>query len=324
VTPGPGRAGAQAPPVPLPAGEHARPPTAEIAAAFTAVYLVWGSTFLAIRYAVETVPPFAMMAGRCLLGGIILLGLALVRERGLEWPAAREWGGALVVGGFLFVGCHGVLAYAEQHVPSGLAALCLATIPLFVPLLAWALPGGTAPSRRRAVALVAGFGGVALLVAAQGTGGGLHAGDALLLLASSLSWAAGTVATRVVPVPRSPVVGAALPLLAGGIVLSAVALGSGELAGGSLDHVSTRSAAGFAYLVVLGTVVTFSAYVWLLRHVAPARVATYAFVNPAVAVVIGWALAGESLSAGAVLATVVIIAAVAVAVSERTPAAASS
>ena len=137
------RASARAPAV------AARPPAFELAAAFASIYLVWGSTFLAIRYAVETIPPFAMMAVRCLLGGGILLGIALVRERGIVWPTRREWGGALVLGAFLFVGCHGVLAYAEERVPSGIAALCLATIPLFVPLLAWALPGGSPPSRRR-------------------------------------------------------------------------------------------------------------------------------------------------------------------------------
>jgi drug/metabolite transporter (DMT)-like permease len=159
-----------------------------------------------------------------------------------------------------------------------------------------------------------------MLVAAQGAGGGLHPADALLLLGSALSWAAGTVATRVVPVPRSPTMGAAMPLLAGGCVLTVIALASGELSSGSLDHVSARSVGGLAYLVVFGTVVTFSAYVWLLRQVAPARVATYAFVNPAVAVVLGWALAGESLTVGAVLASAVIVVAVAVAVSEREPA----
>src|SRR5919201_363679 len=116
-----------------------------ILAAFAAVYLVWGSTFLAIRYAVETIPPFAMMAGRCLVGGGILLALGLLRERGQALPTAREWGGAAVVGALLFVGCHGLLAYAEQHVPSGMSALCLATTPLFVPLLAWALPDGAPP-----------------------------------------------------------------------------------------------------------------------------------------------------------------------------------
>jgi drug/metabolite transporter (DMT)-like permease len=302
----------------------ARPPALELAAAFASIYLVWGSTFLAIRYAVETIPPFAMMAVRCLLGGSILLAIALVRERGMVWPTRREWGGALVLGAFLFVGCHGVLAYAEERVPSGIAALCLATIPLFVPLLAWALPGGSSPSRRRSAALVAGFAGVAMLVASQGTGGGLHPADALLLLGSALSWAAGTVATRVVPVPRSPTMGAAMPLLAGGCILTVIALASGELSSGRLDHVSGRSLGGLAYLVVFGTVVTFSAYVWLLRQVAPTRVATYAFVNPAVAVVLGWALAGESLTVGAVVASAVIVLAVAVAVSEREPAPASA
>jgi drug/metabolite transporter (DMT)-like permease len=313
-----------APPGPAsaPATVAARPPAAEIAAAFAAIYLIWGSTFLAIRYAVETIPPFAMMAARCLLGGAILLGIGMARERGLAWPSRREWGGAVVLGALLFVGCHGVLAYAEERTPSGIAALCLATIPLFVPLLAWSLPGGTPPSRRRSLALAAGFAGVALLVASQGTGGGLHPADAVLLLLSALSWAAGTVATRVVPVPRSPTMGAAMPLLAGGVLLTVIALASGELTGASLDHVSARSAAGLVYLVVLGTVVTFSAYVWLLREVAPSRVATYAFVNPTVAVVLGWALAGESLTAGALVATAVIVLAVAVAVSEREPAAA--
>lgn len=304
-------------PAATPATAAARPPAVELAAAFASIYLVWGSTFLAIRYAVETIPPFAMMAVRCLLGGGILLGIALVRERGIAWPTRREWGGALVLGAFLFVGCHGVLAYAEERVPSGIAALCLATIPLFVPLLAWALPGGAPPSRRRSAALVAGFAGVAMLVASQGTGGGLHPADALLLLGSALSWAAGTVATRVVPVPGSPTMGAAMPLLAGGAILTVIALASGELSGVRLDHVSGRSLGGLAYLVVLGTVVTFSAYVWLLRQVAPSRVATYAFVNPAVAVVLGWALAGESLTVGAVVASAVIVVAVAVAVSER-------
>jgi drug/metabolite transporter (DMT)-like permease len=304
-------------PAPRPADAAAPPPAVELLPAFASIYLVWGSTFLAIRYAVETIPPFAMMAGRCLLGGGILLALGLARERAVVWPTRREWGGALVLGCLFFVTCHGVLAFAEERVPSGVAALCLATIPLFVPLLVWVLPGGVAPSRRRATALVAGFAGVALLVASQGSGGGLQPAYAALLLLTALSWAAGTVATGIVTMPASPTLGAALPLLCGGAILTVIALASGELAPHRLDHVSARSAGGLVYLIVLGTVVTFSAYVWLLRHVAPSRVATYAFVNPAVAVALGWAVGDESLSAGAVLATLVIIAAVAVAVSER-------
>jgi drug/metabolite transporter (DMT)-like permease len=304
-------------PAPAPAPAPGGPPAAEVMAAFAAIYFVWGSTFLAIRYAVETIPPFAMMAGRCLFGGAILLALGLVRERELPRPTREEWGGALVIGTLLFVGCHGVLAYAEERVPSGIAALCLATIPLFVPLLGWALPGGRPPSRRRVSAFGVGFAGVVLLVASQGRGGGLHATDALLLVGSALSWAAGTVATRAVPVPRSPVLGAAMPLLAGGVILVFVAAASGELSSLRLAAVTGRSIGGMAYLIVFGTVLTFSAYMWLLRVVAPARVATYAFVNPAVAVVLGWAVAGESLTAGALIASAVIVAAVAVAVSER-------
>ena len=166
---------------------------------------------------------------------------------------------------------------------------------------------GCPPSRRRTAALLGGFAGVVLLVASQDAGGRLHPLEGALLLGAALSWAAGTVATRVVPVPRSPVLGAALPLLAAGVILTLISLGSGELTPGRLDHVSARSAGGLAYLIVFGTVVTFSAYVWLLRVVSPSRVATYAFVNPAVAVLLGWGLAGESLSVGAVLASVVIV-----------------
>ncbi len=286
-------------------------------AAFTAIYLVWGSTFLAIRYAVETIPPYMMMSGRSLGGGLILLGLWRIREPGSPWPCRSQWAGAAILGGLFFVTGHGLLAREEQYVPSGSAALCAATIPLFVPLLAWLVPAGRRPSARTGAALAAGFLGVAMLVAAQGSGGGLAAVDAALLLLMALSWAAGTVATRLVRVSSSPLAAAAMPLLAGGVGLAAVSLVSGEAGSFSAGDVSGRSLGGLAYLVTMGTVVTFSAYMWLLRHVAPTRVATYAFVNPAVAVLLGWAVAGESLSSGTLLATAVIIGAVAVAVSDR-------
>jgi drug/metabolite transporter (DMT)-like permease len=292
------------------------PPTAPrrapVLASFAAIYLVWGSTFLAIRWAVETIPPFSMMAARCLVGGAILLAIGLLREGRVAWPTRREWGGAAVVGTLFFVVCHGVLAYAEQTAPSGVSALFLATIPLYVPLLAWWLAGDRRPSLRLTLSLVAGFAGVALLVAAQGSGG-VSLGDAALLLLSAFGWAAGTVATRLVPVPRSPLLGAATPLIAGGIILVAIALATGEHTG----HVSARSVVGLGYLILFGTVATFSAYIWLLRVVNPTRVATYAFVNPAVAVLLGWAVAGETFGAWAILATAVIVGAVAFAVTER-------
>ena len=285
------------------------PAPARVVAGFAAIYLVWGSTFLAIAWAVETIPPFSMMAIRCLLGGSILFLFA----RAL--PSARQWAGALVVGAFLFVGCHGLLAVAEQDVPSGMAALCLATIPLMVPLLLWAAGQSGPPSTRLALALLAGFGGVALLVVSQGDVVGLSAGQAALLLFTAFGWAAGTVATRLVPVPASPTVAAASALIAGGLLLVIVAIGAGERI--DTGAVSGRSLFGLLYLVVMGTVVTFSAYMWLLRVQPPSRVATYAFVNPATAVLLGWSLAGETLTAGTLVATAVIIAAVAVAVSDR-------
>jgi drug/metabolite transporter (DMT)-like permease len=287
-------------------------PRAGVLASYAAIYTVWGSTFLAIRWAVETIPPFSMMAARCLLGGGILLGIGLMREGRAGWPTRREWLGAALVGALFFVGCHGILAYAEQTAPSGVSALFLATIPLYVPLLAWWLTGAGRPSLRLALSLVAGFAGVALLVAAQGSSG-LSARDAVLLLVSAFCWAAGTVATRVVPVPRAPLLGAATPLLVGGVMLVAVAAVAGEHVG----HVSGRSAFGLMYLVLLGTVATFSAYIWLLRVSNPVRVATYAFVNPVVAVFLGWALAGETVGAGSIVATVVIVGAVAFAVLDR-------
>ncbi|MDX6544586.1 MAG: hypothetical protein QOG02_360 [Gaiellales bacterium] len=289
-----------------------------VVASFAAIYLIWGSTFLAIRWAVETIPPFPMMALRCMIGGGILLALSRLREPGSAWPTGRQWLGAAAVGMFLFVGCHGLLAREEQHVPSGVAALFLATIPLFVPLLAWGLTGSGRPSARTTGALVTGFAGVALLVAVQGAGGGgVSVTDGGLLLLSAFSWAAGTIATRVVPMPASPLTAAAAPLLAGSVALAMISLATGEAGDVSASAVSGRSLLGLGYLVVMGTVVTFAAYVWLLRHVPPTRVATYAFVNPAVAVLLGWAIAGESVSVGTLLATALIIVAVAAAVSDN-------
>ncbi|MDX6591871.1 MAG: hypothetical protein QOJ13_1067 [Gaiellales bacterium] len=295
------------------------PNRARILGSFAAIYIIWGSTFLAIRWGVETIPPFLMMTGRCLLGGAVLAALALVQSRGTPRPTLRELGGAAVAGACFFVGCHGLLAYAEQTVPSGMAALCLATIPLFVPLLVWGSSLGGPPTLRATGALLVGFAGVAMLVASQGSGGGLAATDAALLLFTALSWAVGTVATRVLPMPASPAMSGGAALLAGAVLLLPISAAAGEFGEFSAADVSAKSLGGLLYLVVAGTVLTFSSYMWLLTHVEPARVATYAFVNPAVAVLLGWAIADEGLTAGALAATVVIIAAVAVVVTERRP-----
>jgi drug/metabolite transporter (DMT)-like permease len=296
------------------------PNRARVVTSFALIYLVWGSTFLAIRWAVETIPPFMMMTARCLLGGLVLVALARLQSRGAPRPSLKELGGAAIAGACFFVGCHGLLAYAERTVPSGMAALCLATIPLFVPLLVWGASIAGPPTLRSAAALLVGFAGVALLVASQGSAGGLSSTDAALLLFTALSWALGTVATRVLPTPASPAMSGGAALLAGAAFLAPIAMATGELGDFSAGDVSVKSLGGLAYLVLAGTVLTFSSYMWLLTHVSPSRVATYAFVNPAVAVILGWAIAGEHLTAGALAATAVIIAAVAVVVTERQPA----
>ena len=214
-------------------------------AAFAAIYLIWGSTFLAIRYAVETIPPYMMMSGRSLGGGLILLGLWRLREPRAPWPSRREWAGAAILGWLFFVTGHGLLAREEQYVPSGSAALCAATIPLFVPLIIWVVPGGRRPSARTSAALAAGFLGVAMLVAAQGSGGGLTAVDASILLLMAFSWAAGTVATRHVRVPSSPLAASAMPLLAGAAMLAVVVtrIGRGGRLRGRRRSAASRSPA---------------------------------------------------------------------------------
>ena len=203
--------------------------------------------------------------------------------------------------------------------PSALAALCVATMPLFIPLLMWWLADGHRPSARTATALGAAFGGVALLVAVQGAQGGLSVWQATLLVWTALSWGLGAVLTRLVPLPNSPLAAAGAPLLAGGVALAAIAVLSGELSG--FGDVSARSVGGLLYLILFGTVLTFGAYIWLLRVVSPSRVGTHAFVNPVVAVLLGWLLAGEAISAGTLGATAVIVVAVAVVILDREPAA---
>ncbi|MBI3711151.1 MAG: EamA family transporter [Proteobacteria bacterium] len=286
--------------------------------AFAAIYFIWGTTFLAIRIGVETLPPFLMMAIRCLVGGVILVLLARPRASALWQP--RAWRDAFFIGGLFFVGCQGVLAEVQQRVPSGAAALFTATVPLWVPLLAWAAGVSGRPSRRTMLGLGAGFAGVALLIRVAGDPltGHFTTVDVILLLVCPLSWALGTVASRFVATATSRTLTAGMQLFAGGLLLAIVAALRGEVAAFDPAAVSLGSIASLGYLIVLGTVIAFNAYVWLLGTVAPSRVATYAFVNPVVAVLVGWALAGEAVTASMLAAMAIIVAAVAVTVTART------
>lgn len=279
--------------------------------ALLVVYVVWGSTYLAIRFAIETLPPFAMAGVRFLVAGLLLYGWR--RARGAPAPPARDWRTAAVVGFFLLLAGNGGLTWGEQLVPSGLAALVVGTVPLWFVVLAAALPGEDAPDRREWGGVALGLAGVGLLALPEGTlgAGAVHPVGGAVVLAASLFWAVGSMYSRRRPMEAGPLLGTAMTMVAGGVLLLGAATAAGEWDALRPDAVSLRSAAGLAYLIVFGSLLAFSAYTWLLRVERPAVVGTYAFVNPLIAVLLGWTLADEPLTARTVAATVVIVGAVA-------------
>ncbi|HEY8490054.1 MAG TPA: EamA family transporter [Dehalococcoidia bacterium] len=282
----------------------------KLVAAFAAVYLIWGSTYLGIRFAIETLPPFSMASVRFLVAGLVLYLWA--RASGADRPSGRHWLTAAVAGGLLLAGGNGGVVWAEQRVPSGLAALLVATVPLWMAVLEWARPGGTRPRAGVAVGVALGLGGVALLAGPGELAGGARPdplGTAVLLLAS-LSWAAGSVYLRRAPLPRSQALATGMEMVAGGALLGLAALAAGEPGGLDLGGASLRSWLALAYLVIFGSLVGFTAYTWLLKATTAARASTYAFVNPVVAVFLGWALAGEPVTARTLLAAAAILGAV--------------
>ena len=278
-----------------------------IAAAFAAIYLFWGGTFLAIRYAVADVPPLLTIAVRC-AGGAVLLYAWLLWRGGLQRSTREQWLTSAVAGAFLFVGCHGVLAWAEQRVSSGQAALFMTSIPLWLVLLT-SVRERQAPSRMVIGGLVLGTVGVALLARGDGIWSGTVT-DRLALIGSGLAWAIGSVIARDGARPASAAQSTAMQLAAGGAAVLALSLASGELAGWSLQQVTQRGVLSLAFLVVAGTVLGFGAYTWLLRVTTPAAVGTYAFVNPVVALALAWAVGDEPFSARTVGAGVTVLGAV--------------
>lgn len=282
-----------------------------IAAAFAAIYLIWGSTYLALALALQSLPPFTLMAARCLIGGVILYGAA--RVTGASSPRLRTRIVAAICGVLFFVGCHGVLAYAQQRVHSGLAAVLLATIPLWIVLLQVIFPGSERPTWKTVAFLIPGVMGVALIASHEASSGSseLRASDIFLLLGAALSWAAGTFVSERYSGKFSPVALSGMELLAGGVVLLAIGAARGELGGMNLSDVTTTSIAGWAYLTLMGTVVAFAAYIWLLKQVPSTLVATYTFVNPIIAVLLGWAFLGETPSLWMLAGAALVIASVA-------------
>ncbi len=289
-------------------------PTLKLTAAYGAIYLIWGSTFLAIRYAIETVPPLLMMGSRALLAGTVLYAFA--RLRGGGRPSLRQWNSAAIAGSLLFLGGHGGLAWAEQRMMSGVAALIAATTPLWMILLLTLQERRRSLTGRVMLGLLLGFGGVVVLAKPGEALGGAPVDLVAMgvLLLGDVSWAAGSIYSRNGNFPRSPALTAGMNLLAGGASLLLVSLLSGEA--GRLGSVSARSAFSILYLVIFGSIVAFAAYTWLLRVTSPARVSSHSFVNPVVAVLAGWAIGGEGLSARTVLASLAMVGGAAAIVTE--------
>jgi len=285
------------------------PSRAKLLLAFAAVYLIWGSTYLAIRFAIETVPPFLVGGFRFIIAGSLMY--AWLRMRGVARPTGTQWRSAFIIGPLLLTGGNGGIVWSVQFVPSGVVALMVACVPLWMLLLAW-LRGGLPPSAREWLGVAMGLFGVSMLVSLDGaqSAGSVSPLAALVMLCSTLSWSVGSMFAREAPLPSSPLLGSAMEMLVGGAGMLLIALSRGEFTLLAASSVSMRSALSIVYLAGFGSIVAYSAYKWLLSRVAPAVVGTYAFVNPVVAVALGWAFASEPLSARTLLAMIVIVGAV--------------
>lgn len=292
-----------------------------VAAALLVVYVVWGSTYVGIRIAIDTVPPFLMAGVRFLLaGGLLYSWCAVRRRRGADvWerPTASHWRTCLAIGVTLLVGANGGVTWAEQYVPSGVAALLIATVPLWMAVFV-RIVDHEPFSVRGTLGLALGLAGVALLVNPF-AGGAFHLGGSLVVLTSALLWAGGSIYARNAPTPKQPLLGAAMEMVCAGVVLFVLSGVTGEFGRLRLAEVSGASLLAVGYLVVFGSLLAYSSYQWLL-HNAPSRlVGTYAYVNPLVAVLLGWALLDEAITSRSQVAAAVILAGVVLLVSRSRP-----
>lgn len=288
-----------------------RPPMLLVLAAFAAIYLIWGSSYLALKIAVTEFPPLMAIAVRTSSAGIVMLIMALVMR--VPFPRGREIGRCALVGCLFFAGDHGLLSLVQGRVPSGITAVIMALVPLMIPVFDWMLPGGRAPRPVTVIALLIGFAGIVVLFA-PGDGGQVIAPlDCLVLILAASGWALGTGVARRAPRSAQGTLSAgALQHLFGGGLVGLAALGTGDLAQFAASPPSAAGWAAVAYLMVFGSLIGFMAFTWLLKVSTPARVGTYGFVNPIVALCLGAAIAGEPLGATSLIASAMIIMAVAI------------
>jgi drug/metabolite transporter (DMT)-like permease len=281
--------------------------------ALIALYIVWGSTYLAIRFAVETIPPFLMAGTRFLISGLILY--VWRRLSGDQAPTPRQVRSAVMVGLLLLLAGNGLVSWAEQHVPSGIAALMVATIPLWMVLIDSLRPGRVKPDWRIIVGLLIGFGGIALLVTStRGSSptDGLDFAGILVLLVAALLWSVGSIYSRAADLPQSTLLGTGIEMLGGAAGLFLVGTLTGEWSSLKFATVSTPSLLGLGYLITFGSLVGFVAYAWLLRNAPVSLVSTYAYVNPVIAIFLGAWLGSEALNGRIILSALIIIGSVVV------------
>lgn len=274
--------------------------------AFGLVYVIWGSTYLAIRYAIETIPPFFMAGTRFFVAGAILYVWSRWQTR--IKPTAAQWRNSAIAGTLLLMFGNGFVTWAEQRVPSGITAVIVATVPLWIVALD-AITGGARPSARAWIGIAIGLLGVAILVRPAGHGSVDPAG-AIALLVASISWSYGSLFGRRADLPSSPLLTTGMEMLAGGAVLITVGFLTGEWHHLDLQTVSRTSLIGLTYLITLGSIVGYTAFTYLVTATTPAKLGTYAYVNPVIAVILGATIAGESIGTTTVIAIALIVSAV--------------
>lgn len=280
-------------------------------AAFAAVYIVWGSTYLAIRYAVQTMPPLLMAGARFSVSGLMLYGWA--RVRGAPKPTAVEWRVAALTGVLMLCLGNGSVGWAEQRIPSALAALIVAVVPLWMVLFDWVMPGGERPTLAVIAGVIVGLAGLVVLIGPEqvGASGPVDVVGALVLVAASMAWALGSVYNKRGARPESSTMSTGLQMLGGSVALVASGLALGEGRAASITHISAASWAGWLYLVTFGSLIGFTAYIYLLKEVSSAKASTYAYVNPVVALLLGWAIADEAITPRTLIAAAIILGGVA-------------
>jgi len=273
--------------------------------AFAIIYLVWGSTFLAIRIGVREVPPFLLAAMRFVAAGLAIYGW--MRLKGTPSPTRREWSGVALLALLIFVGDYGLVFWAEKRVPSGITAVMMATIPAFTALAEIIMMRTQQLTFRLVFALLLGIGGVALLVSPGFGEGAIDSSGAIALIAGAICWSLAAVLMRKVPLPQSKIMNSGAQMLAGGVMLALTSPLLREFKGFHAGAVSSGAWLALVYLIVAGSIVAFTAYVWLISHESPTKVGTYAYVNPVVAVLVGYFLGGEALGPRTIAGTALVL-----------------